>query len=117
MDRNEDLPSPSPSPDPVATREGGVDRNTSGNTSTGAAAPSPPARVAWIETFTFTSTERLLKSPPARVAWIETFCTFHACYVEAVATREGGVDRNASASRLGCPWGVATREGGVDRNY
>ena len=56
----------------VATREGGVDRNkldASGNV-------------------------EAKGSPPARVAWIETYCVVHRARQIAVATREGGVDRN-----------------------
>ena len=34
----------------------------------------------------------------------------------AVATREGGVDRNSLRMLCAKPTGVATREGGVDRN-
>ena len=34
----------------------------------------------------------------------------------AVATREGGVDRNIMAETVNLPRDVATREGGVDRN-
>ena len=34
----------------------------------------------------------------------------------AVATREGGVDRNIMAETINLPRDVATREGGVDRN-
>ena len=36
--------------------------------------------------------------------------------IVAVATREGGVDRNAMALSNAVPPVVATREGGVDRN-
>ena len=35
---------------PVATREGGVDRNTLYRIESDTRLPSPPARVAWIET-------------------------------------------------------------------
>ena len=79
----------------VATREGGVDRNTMKTFCTSCKKPSPPARVAWIETF-------------------EKTIIFSVVFV---ATREGGVDRN-----IFCPpvdfilLSVATREGGVDRN-
>ena len=58
----------------VATREGGVDRNAL------PAAPSLP----------------LMPSPPARVAWIETLGWVCNHQRMSVATREGGVDRNAS---------------------
>ena len=63
-------------------------------------------------------TVRNLASPPARVAWIETIAalvSFSA--TSAVATREGGVDRNIGGGIV--DWlllKVATREGGVDRN-
>ena len=57
------------------------------------------------------------KSPPARVAWIETFGVAVHIDSREVATREGGVDRNdmlpgQSLDNIL----VATREGGVDRN-
>ena len=79
-------------------------------------------------------------SPPARVAWIETVMpTATSPAAAAVATREGGVDRNRllrTPRTARCPspparvaWiethvgadphlvlYVATREGGVDRN-
>ena len=56
-------------------------------------------------------------SPPARVAWIETQAEmqFHMLMV-AVATREGGVDRNRYYFDVEAANDVATREGGVDRN-
>ena len=79
----------------VATREGGVDRNSSDSDFRASVTGSPPARVAWIET-------------PLSV--IITSFLF-------VATREGGVDRNfPSLSVLHYLHKVATREGGVDRN-
>ena len=79
----------------VATREGGVDRNPVFFYNKPAIFSSPPARVAWIETYPKrnflpesdvatregdvdrNSLFELLKlqlftSPPARVAWIET---------------------------------------------
>ena len=34
-----------------------------------------------------------------------------------VATREGGVDRNAQVLLMSAARNVATREGGVDRNF
>ena len=56
-------------------------------------------------------------SPPARVAWIETCAAVYGDPLLDVATREGGVDRNInpifSAQYKSL---VATREGGVDRN-
>ena len=58
-----------------------------------------------------------LKSPPARVAWIETVIISGIYCIATVATREGGVDRNAVVPVMPisvCT--VATREGGVDRN-
>ena len=78
---------------------------------------SPPARVAWIETFLKTYQKLLWlvatreggvdrndkweasytgsdTSPPARVAWIETTTTETRSSARSVATREGGVDRN-----------------------
>ena len=57
----------------VATREGGVDRNPERLPPCGAGWPSPPARVAWIETAEYAVTDLV---------------------VILVATREGGVDRN-----------------------
>ena len=57
-------------------------------------------------------------SPPARVAWIETFGTVSMDVGGmSVATREGGVDRNIRQQRTAIASSrVATREGGVDRN-
>ena len=65
-------------PGDVATREGGVDRNVPVVCHIGYCHMSPPARVAWIETFL-----------------VE--CVF---YIGAVATREGGVDRNMFLGQL-----------------
>ena len=56
----------------VATREGGVDRNTG----------------------IFCIRAGITVSPPARVAWIETVVKFPNQRYASVATREGGVDRN-----------------------
>ena len=80
----------------VATREGGVDRNSTSKLLTPLQSTSPPARVAWIETFSRAFVGPILhhvatreggvdrndqpkhctrpgvQSPPARVAWIET---------------------------------------------
>ena len=79
----------------VATREGGVDRN----------------KLSIISHFDFGP------SPPARVAWIETTICMQFQQKITVATREGGVDRNFSLSTdAGIQGVVATREGGVDRN-
>ena len=59
-----------------------------------------------------------LPSPPARVAWIETSFTDCALLCLSVATREGGVDRNPNLQQaLDTIRAVATREGGVDRNH
>ena len=55
-------------------------------------------------------------SPPARVAWIEIRHYASGGAAQFVATREGGVDRNAQRHDGCCVSGVATREGGVDRN-
>ena len=55
-------------------------------------------------------------SPPARVAWIEISLRRRPSQGQAVATREGGVDRNIIADSRFCNTKVATREGGVDRN-
>ena len=46
---------------------------------------------------------KALKSPPARVAWIETSYRQAQRKALTVATREGGVDRNA---RLGLSYTV-----------
>ena len=79
----------------VATREGGVDRN------------SLPSAARF----------RAGESPPARVAWIETLNTYLVKFILPVATREGGVDRNITPTlEAALPTCVATREGGVDRN-
>ena len=56
----------------VATREGGVDRNSVRELSYGG----------------------IWRSPPARVAWIETILEAASTVRNYVATREGGVDRN-----------------------
>ena len=51
------------------------------------------------------------------MAWIETFCSKSTEAGRIVATREGGVDRNALGfDGRGSSIYVATREGGVDRN-
>ena len=102
----------------VATREGGVDRNADGTHNAQNLLQSPPARVAWIETFRRRCLLRCSAlSPPARVAWIETGIYIIAQPRRCVATREGGVDRNFT-ERFNLPvvLAVATREGGVDRN-
>ena len=77
MDRNIDLVA-EPRGWKVATREGGVDRNVGAGAEETACDGSPPARVAWIETFR-----------PA--SWWDS---------GAVATREGGVDRNTKGVLL-----------------
>ena len=79
---------------PVATREGGVDRNII------------------VPQITIDQ----LKSPPARVAWIETIFLGQLSMSSPVATREGGVDRNINLLIRYGGMTVATREGGVDRN-
>ena len=57
------------------------------------------------------------QSPPARVAWIETRLLRRSRTARAVATREGGVDRNEYTAHYSITaQDVATREGGVDRN-
>ena len=57
----------------VATREGGVDRNADMSITNSWESPSPPARVAWIETDQILGMGiGIVVSPPARVAWIET---------------------------------------------
>ncbi len=79
----------------VATREGGVDRNCGVGLLVQIYHQSPPARVAWIETPKHQRRSYLLSlSPPARVAWIETFNNFLVLRRMVVATPEGGVDRN-----------------------
>ena len=78
VDRNTSLSSRHHS-NKVATREGGVDRN---RTCEGGKPPFNP-------------------SPPARVAWIETLCCQSLIRKRKVATREGGVDRNVLLVRLG----------------
>ena len=78
----------------VATREGGVDRNNFSWSLPHLQLPSPPARVAWIETRRPRRRGNPGKSPPARVAWIETTMGLPLPMLRGVATREGGVDRN-----------------------
>ena len=94
MDRNDTEEGPRRNGE-VATREGGVDRNAKSSSHGWTTNRSPPARVAWIETF-------------APCACLQGW--------RAVATREGGVDRNIEVGRGAGKNGVATREGGVDRN-
>ena len=72
MDRNVVWTTTARSCTPVATREGGVDRNNENLAGLTAADTSPPARVAWIET---------------TASWRQSL-------TNVVATREGGVDRN-----------------------
>ena len=72
MDRNININHPAMRPFYVATREGGVDRNFGG---------------------TYRDAKDI-RSPPARVAWIETFSVRISAAPSLVATREGGVDRN-----------------------
>ena len=62
----------------VATREGGGDRNAFAVGFVVTSKPSPPARVAWIET-------------PMQKLQIQKY---------PVATREGGVDRNTNANTV-----------------
>ena len=58
----------------VATREGGVDRNALYEHCKAILRGSPPARVAWIETYLLEDVFLANGwSPPARVAWIETW--------------------------------------------
>ena len=78
----------------VASREGGVDRNSHGDLNRAAPALSPPARGAWIATW--------IARDASEIRW--------------VASREGGVDRNLKVIREMGGIGVASREGGVDRN-
>ena len=61
----------------VATREGGVDRNVGKKKTQDKEAQSPPARVAWIETYLPCTPACCLSSPPARVAWIETMADIY----------------------------------------
>ena len=98
--------------------------------------------MAWIETHSLPQQVHTFPaSPPARVAWIETYLLEDVFLANGcgVATREGGVDRNASwaaafwrahgspparvawietaiRAQGSCTSFVATREGGVDRN-
>ena len=62
----------------VATREGGVDRNQFVGGHGADVRPSPPARVAWIE----------MTGLLAKALW------------PTVATREGGVDRNVTRAEF-----------------
>ena len=100
----------------VASREGGVDRNTTSAASCGlptsrlprggrgsqrvrvigseAMGLSPPARGAWIATTCLPSFLSCVWSPPARGAWIATVDQVRASRHSCVASREGGVDRN-----------------------
>ena len=78
----------------VATREGGVDRNT--RSIVGFRAPLVATREGGVD--------RNVK------------CEKVAEPFFGVATREGGVDRNPISSTMRRSPAVATREGGVDRN-
>ena len=64
----------------------------------------------------FSLTTAAVLSPPARVAWIETLRITKTKPLSRVATRGGGVDRNAKLGVTQEQIEVATREGGVDRN-
>ena len=117
MDRNSEPDCRTLNSLPVATREGGVDRNANCSGNTAGCFLSPPARVAWIETSSLAAAARQwVVSPPARVAWIETRRAEEASPLRRVATREGGVDRNEITDSDLVFLDVATREGGVDRN-
>ena len=72
VDRNKDCLATDVQQVFVATRAGGVDRNTP--------ITRTPTATCW--------------SPPARVAWIETYPAARISLQVSVATREGGVDRN-----------------------
>ena len=78
-----------------------MDRNICNEANKDGIAESPPARVAWIETRHKKHSLYVMKSPPARVAWIETNDNTAPAPEQAVATREGGVDRN-SLNLAGC---------------
>ena len=73
----------------VATREGGVDRNVTKVEASGIDDPSPPARVAWIETQVRVAQKGGRESPPARVAWIETVVAIVA-YIQEVRRHPRG---------------------------
>ena len=102
----------------VATREGGVDRNKREGSCFYENKPSPPARVAWIETLILHSIVFNLAVATREGGVDRNSSTVYACLTQCtVATREGGVDRNKALITLSdSPHSVATREGGVDRN-
>ena len=83
----------------VATREGGVDRNT--RRSTGMMGCRVATREGGVDRNwkRLSAAENNVWSPPARVAWIETFSGHTHNLIRHVATREGGVDRNPSNCR------------------
>ena len=78
----------------VASREGGVDRNDQTDHIMASGMSSPPARGAWIATRSAPGPCSSPWSPPARGAWIATTSRGRCCADTAVASREGGVDRN-----------------------
>ena len=84
----------------VASREGGVDRNSWRTRLSTVSWMSPPARGAWIAT---PSSPACGGSRPGRLprggAWIATTWQRRSRPTSAVASREGGVDRNVIALR------------------
>ena len=78
----------------VATREGGVDRNTLNIKCIGETAVATREGGVDRNVEIALTAEKNAVSPPARVAWIETPWHCFAWRILPVATREGGVDRN-----------------------
>ena len=79
---------------PVATREGGVDRNSRHITPTYKKAVATREGGVDRNTLYRSTGKSKPQSPPARVAWIETQVRQPVPDICIVATREGGVDRN-----------------------
>ena len=101
----------------VASREGGVDRNTSGPDLYRLPACRLPRGGRGSQPVTSIDGITYLESPPARGAWIATAWASLARDWTRVASREGGVDRNRDFRReTDASLRVASREGGVDRN-
>ena len=125
-------------PATVASREGGVDRNSTASVL--ARLASVASREGGVDRncHHYGCTPPTAMSPPARGAWIATQRNLPPAPIPAVASREGGVDRNRIVTSRSASIGrrlprggrgsqlevvrepltgaVASREGGVDRN-
>ena len=96
----------------VASREGGVDRNSRGlveGEGSGGRLPRGGRGSQHMNNAQHTTARR---SPPARGAWIATFPSHLTPSIYPVASREGGVDRNASRSLAASGAGSRLPRGG-----